>query len=113
MMRQALMVLLLAGLVLVWVIPAPGAEYYIRDKREPSPELMAVDTIPGRPVGVAATAAGLGLFIASLPFTIPSCSTGDAARGLVREPASWTFSRGLGQIDAERYPGFELPLPGD
>ena len=112
-MRKTLMVLLLAGLVAVWVIPAPGAEYYIRDKREPSPELMAADTVAGRPVGVVATATGFGLFIVSLPFSIPSCSTGNAARGLVREPASWTFRRGLGEIDAARYPGFELLLPGE
>jgi hypothetical protein len=42
---------------------------------------------------VAAGIVGSGLFILSLPFTVPSGGVKDAARILIKEPFSFSFKR--------------------
>ena len=59
----------------------------------PSSSVVAVDAIIGRPLGLATTIAGTGIFLLTLPFSIPSESTAEAAWGLVGRPAGWTFVR--------------------
>lgn len=62
-------------------------------------EAMVVDAVVLRPLGLAATVLGAGVFVISLPFTLPSGSVGDAAEELVAKPARYTFQRPLGQIE--------------
>ena len=108
-MTRIMISAVLATVLLMGAItPGEAQEYRLRPRNDASPELMAADAILGRPLGVVATVGGLGLFIASLPFTIASGSTNEAAQKLVGEPASWTFQRPLGQTDP-RYPGAVLP----
>lgn len=64
---------------------------------EPSGEGMVVDLLVLRPFGIVATALGTAVFIASLPFTLPTGSVKQAAKKLVAEPAKYTFARPLGQ----------------
>ena len=66
-------------------------------KREPSASAVAVDAVIGRPLGLATTIAGTGVFIATLPFSVPSRSVDTAAWGLVGRPGGWTFVRPLGR----------------
>ena len=63
----------------------------------PSSAVVAVDAIIGRPLGLATTIAGTGVFLVTLPFSITSESTGEAAWGLVGRPGGWTFVRPLGR----------------
>ena len=63
---------------------------------EPSGEGMMVDLVVLRPFGLAATALGTAVFIASLPFTLPTLSVKQAAKKLIAEPAKYTFARPLG-----------------
>jgi hypothetical protein len=63
----------------------------------PSSTVVAVDAIIGRPLGLATTIAGAGVFLVTLPFSLPSDSTGEAAWGLAGRPAGWTFVRPLGR----------------
>ncbi len=58
---------------------------------------VLTDAVIGRPVGLATTIAGTGIFIATLPMTIPSCSVGEAGRHLIVRPGGWTFGRPLGK----------------
>jgi hypothetical protein len=62
-------------------------------------EAMAADLVLLRPLGIAATAIGTVLFVASLPFS----ATGGNAKGafdkLVGEPGGFTFARPLGKVD--------------
>jgi hypothetical protein len=71
----------------------------------PNSNVMAFDALIGRPLGLGMTVLGTGAFIATLPFTACSGSAREAARGLVREPAWWTFKRPLGQ---KKEPGYML-----
>jgi len=59
---------------------------------------IAGDIMLVRPLGIAATALGTGLFIASLPFSALGGNMGTAAKALVAEPVKFTFFRPVGQF---------------
>ena len=87
-----------------------SADYYQAQRRQPpDTNLMAADALIGRPLGLGMTILGTGAFIATLPFTAFSGSTGDAARGLIAEPGQWTFTRPLGESGKKKTSGFILP----
>jgi hypothetical protein len=56
-------------------------------------DLPLADLFMARPLGVAAGIVGTGLFIVSLPFTIPAKSTDKAAKMLISDPFRFSFSR--------------------
>ena len=61
--------------------------------RTPDDELPLADLFVARPLGVAAGIVGTGLFIISLPFTIPTKSVDKAAKTLITDPFHFSFSR--------------------
>jgi len=67
------------------------------DPNPPSSSVMAFDALIGRPLGLAATIAGAAVFIPSIPLTLKSDTTSEAAWGLVGRPYGWTFVRPLGR----------------
>lgn len=107
MRRILLAVLLIVSLVTGGYSLCAAGDYQARSTVSPSPAVMAADGLVGRPVGIAATAAGVGVFVATLPFTLVSGSTESAARELVGGPAVWTFGRPIGKTGKERH--FFLP----
>lgn len=60
-----------------------------------SNEMMA-DMLVQRPLGLARTLLGTGIWIVSLPFTIFSGDVGESADKLIADPAAHTFTRPLG-----------------
>jgi hypothetical protein len=66
----------------------------------PSAAAMAFDFVVVRPLGLVATVGGIALFVAQLPFAlIAGDPPSDPARRFVVEPAAYTFTRPLGQLD--------------
>ncbi len=61
-------------------------------------EAMIMDTLIGRPVGLAATVVGSVIFVLALPFSLLGGNTSDTARSLVVNPAKFTFVRPVGDI---------------
>jgi len=61
--------------------------------RNTADDLPLADLFMARPLGVAAGIVGTGLFIVSLPFTIPTKSTDKAAKMLISDPFRFSFSR--------------------
>ena len=61
--------------------------------QKPDDDLPLADLFIARPLGVAAGIVGTGLFIASLPFTIPARSVDRAAKMLISDPFLFSFSR--------------------
>jgi hypothetical protein len=107
-MILSLTMLLICSLALTPTVLA--ADYYQTERpKPPNTNLMAADALVGRPLGLGMTILGTGAFIATLPFTALSGSTGDAARGLVSDTARWTFTRPLGQSDKKKTSGYILP----
>lgn len=67
---------------------------------EPSASVVAADGLIARPLGLATTIAGTGLFLVTLPFSIPSGSVNESAQGMIVRPGGWTFVRPMGRGDA-------------
>lgn len=67
----------------------------------PSAAAMTFDAAVVRPVSLVATVAGTGLFIVSLPFSLLGHNADKAGERLVAEPAKYTFTRPLGNFDAQ------------
>jgi hypothetical protein len=61
---------------------------------------VAADTLVVRPVCLAATVVGTGLFVVSLPIAAISRSIKKTAHFLVIRPARATFTRRLGDMEA-------------
>ena len=76
-------------------------------------ESMLLDTVFLRPVSIVGAAVGAAAWIVSLPFSLPSGSTGEAWDALVETPLNYTFSRPLGNISScrETDPGCRYPYP--
>ncbi len=66
------------------------------DNSRPSVYAMGLDAGLVRPVGVVATVGGIGLFIATLPFSLLGGNVKESAQKLVVDPARMTFYRCLG-----------------
>ena len=56
-------------------------------------EWNMIDLIIARPIGIAAGIFGTGVFLLSLPFTIPTGSVDDAAQMFVVKPFNFSFVR--------------------
>ncbi|MDN5938342.1 MAG: hypothetical protein L0H83_06735 [Salinisphaera sp.] len=82
--------------------PAAAVDSYVNTP--PSAAAMAVDAVLIRPLSLAATVIGAGLFVVSLPFSLLGQNTGDAADALVAEPAQYTFLRPLGDFQTTPAP---------
>ena len=67
----------------------------------PSAAAMTADAVLARPVLLALTAAGTGLFVLTLPFSALGGNTGEAAKMLVVGPAKSTFLRCLGCTETQ------------
>ncbi len=69
------------------------------ERHKPTAEAMIIDGLVYRPLGLAGTLIGTGIFIATLPFSLLGGNAGDAGKRLVIEPAKDTFTRCLGCIN--------------
>jgi hypothetical protein len=111
MKNKVLLVILVMSLVCAWgsVGTAGQIGYSMRGAEKgfgfkpnpnpPSSSVMAFDGVIGRPLGLATTIIGTTAFLITLPVTIPSDSTSEAAWGLVGRPVGWTFVRPLGRSE--------------
>jgi hypothetical protein len=99
---------LLAGVLALMLIAGPVLAYdQEQSRRDPDSAEMFVDAVVGRPFGLIAIVLGTAAFVVSLPFTIPSHSTDEAAKTLVRVPVAHTFKRPLGRfISCQEQPDF-------
>jgi hypothetical protein len=75
--------------------PAPAAE----PDNAPSAEAMSLDLFLVRPLSLVGTVLGVGVFIIGTPFHLLSWNFRDPARRLIVEPAKYTFTRELGDLD--------------
>ena len=69
----------------------------------PSAEAMILDGLVYRPLALAGTIVGTGIFVITLPFSMLGGNVDEARETLVIEPAQDTFARCLGCIDAHGF----------
>jgi hypothetical protein len=67
------------------------------NNQTPSAGAMAADALLLRPLSLAGTALGVGIFLAGLPFELASNSVPAASHRLIVEPGAFTFTRPLGE----------------
>lgn len=94
-MGSRLRIFLLAAALTV--SPVAGAD--VRAGESPTAASMGFDLVMARPLGIAGTVLGTGLFVVSLPFSALGANVEEAAVRLVAEPAKFTFVRPLGEFD--------------
>ncbi len=70
-------------------------------QKEVSAEMMTIDLLLVRPLGIVATVLGGGVFIVSLPFTALGGNVEGAYNALLSDPAKFTFVRPLGDFGDE------------
>lgn len=101
-MKPRLSISVLSGLLLSALLlagtPALAQDAGVQPSSGPTALDIAADVVVLRPLGVAATALGTGLFILALPFSLPSDSVDEVADKLVADPAEFTFNRPLGKL---------------
>lgn len=91
--------LLLPALLLVLplqALSATTAETPEKYTARPSAEAMLLDGLIYRPIALASTVIGTGIFIVTLPFSAAGGNVKDAGERLVVEPAREVFGRCLG-----------------
>lgn len=72
----------------------------VYDVQGPPAFAMIGDLVIARPLLIAATAVGAGLFVVSLPFTALGGNVGAAGKALVVDPGKAAFVRCLGCIES-------------
>lgn len=87
-------ILTAAAISISLAVPATGFAQEVDE--QPSPLAMAGDALIARPLGIAITAVGTVIYVATLPFSLAGGNAADAGRALVLYPAEATFVRCLG-----------------
>ena len=95
--RITIFVIVLTFVAVPWCAMASSAGV---SDNQISAAAMAGDAIVGRPLGLVSLVLGFGLFVVSSPFSALGGNFGDAWGTLVVNPAKFTFTRPLGEIDA-------------
>ena len=67
-----------------------------------SAEMMTVDLVAARPIGLVAMVGGALVFLVSWPFSALGGNSDEAWQALVRSPAEYTFKRPLGEFEGSR-----------
>ena len=75
---------------------ADDNDYQENYSYHPSAEAMILDGLVYRPLALASTLIGTGIFLATLPFSLTGGNVDQAGYTLVIEPANMTFNRCLG-----------------
>ena len=85
------------SLAMLLAVSAPSTALAYENGPESGDDAAIIlDLVVLRPTGFLATAAGLVIFVGSLPISIPTLSVGKAFDSLVVAPAHYTFVRELG-----------------
>jgi hypothetical protein len=103
-MKRAITAVALASMMSVSM--AASATDVIEDgsgtvNNRPSVWAMGIDAGLVRPVGVAATVIGAGIFVVMLPFSLLGGNVKESAATLVGSPAKMTFLRCLGCTEGQ------------
>ena len=105
---------LLAAALMLATAPVQAQQRYYYQSRdsayfqrfydqEPSSAWMMLDMVAARPVGIATTVTGVGLLVGTLPISLATNTTREAARAFVEQPGRWTFQRRLGRPGFDQY----------
>lgn len=91
--KKAFSIVLMAVMMVGSVSPNVMA-WEKRDPNDPfSDQWKAADILLARPLGVVAGILGVGIFILSLPYTLPTGGVDEAAKTFIKRPFAFSFTR--------------------
>lgn len=96
--RKPVAVLILAAFLWGTLVPATLASSH-KTSGDDETMPMVMDALLVRPIGIIGQAAGVLIFVVSLPFTALGGNVREAAEKLVVEPARFTWDRPLGHFE--------------
>ncbi len=94
--KRGVAVFLISALVFFHFATIAPAKEYLEDLGEKG-GYMAGDLVVLRPIGIVATAVGAVIYFISLPFSLAGGNEQEARQKLVIDPATYTFTRPLGE----------------
>jgi len=93
-MKRILLLLLTLSLVVTSLCPLGWAGDNDFGRNDPvAHEWHVLDLLVARPLGICAGILGSGIFVAALPFTIPTGGVRDAADMFIVKPFQFSFVR--------------------
>jgi hypothetical protein len=92
-LKKTILLLLAISLVIVSSYSTGWAGDKFRKDDPVKHGWSALDLVLARPLGVAAGIVGTAIFVATLPFTLPSGGVNEAANMLVVQPFQFSFVR--------------------
>jgi hypothetical protein len=95
-MKKCTVAFLISALVFFHFATISPAREHLEDLDEKG-GYMAGDLLVVRPLGIAATAVGAVIYVISLPFSLAGGNEEEARQKLVIDPATYTFTRPLGE----------------
>ena len=99
--KRALVLVMIVSLLIIPFGSAALAQEYF-ETEDPGGGAMLFDLVAVRPIGLIATAVGTATFILTWPFSALGRNSDVAAQKLVKDPASYTFTRPLGEFNQGR-----------
>lgn len=94
--KKGMASVLISALLFFHFAAIAPAQEHLQDLDEKA-GFMAGDFLVVRPLGIAATAVGAVLYVLSLPFSLAGGNEEEARQKLVVDPATYTFTRPLGE----------------
>ncbi|MDQ1333886.1 MAG: hypothetical protein QG552_836 [Thermodesulfobacteriota bacterium] len=94
--KKGMAAFLISALVFFHFAAIAPAREHLEDLDEKG-GYMAGDFFVVRPLGMAATAVGAVIYVISLPFSLAGGNEEEARHKLVIDPATYTFTRPLGE----------------
>lgn len=92
--------LLLIVFFLLFGVCSQGLSWEKWTKDDPvTDEWIIMDILVARPLGIVAGIVGSGLFVLSLPFSIPTQNVGKMSEILIERPFKFSFTRELPDED--------------
>jgi len=101
--RTAAVIAALSTCLLTAPVRADSSSEGAYEVEAPNAFAMVADLVIARPLLIAGTVIGAGLFVVTLPFTAPVGATKHSAKSFVVEPARAAFVRCLGCTETGRY----------
>ena len=94
-----LILVIIVSILTIYSFPGVSmAETDDFDINDTSPEAVVADVLLLRPLGLVATILGAGVYVISLPFSLPLGQEDEVAEKLVGYPAHYTFTREIGNV---------------
>ena len=89
--------LIIIMITTIFIVPFESFAYLEEKLSEPSSFDYFFDIIVWRPLGISATVLGTGLFVITLPFSLPTKTVTQTREKLIEAPYNFTFKRPWGE----------------